>query len=197
FEHMPGIHTRYLQTTKGCDSLINLHLTVIQTPAPTNLTLNNIANYIELNWEGDEENYIIYKDNDSLTVTTLRIYQDSNVVEGVNYCYKIKALNGECESVFSNEECKTFLNINSISTNNFNAYLYPNPTSNKTILRVEGLKENANISVYDMSGRKLREFNLNYAQNELEFDFSDFVKGVYTIRITNSTINITKKLVVN
>ncbi|MFA6824395.1 MAG: T9SS type A sorting domain-containing protein, partial [Bacteroidales bacterium] len=195
FEHMPGIHTRYLQTTKGCDSLINLHLTVIQTPAPTNLTLNNITNYIELNWEGEQENYVIYRDNDSLTVTTLRIYQDTNVVEGQNYCYKIKALNGECESVFSNEECKTFLNINSISTNNFNAYLYPNPTSNKTILRVEGLKENANVRIYDITGRLIKSLEINTDQKELEIDVQNLSKGVYSIKIINSSINISTKFI--
>ncbi|MBP1645918.1 MAG: leucine-rich repeat protein [Bacteroidetes bacterium] len=197
FEHMPGIHTRYLQTTKGCDSLINLHLTVIQTPAPTNLTLNNIANYIELNWEGEQENYVIYRDNDSLAMTTTITYQDSNVVEGVNYCYKIKAINENCESVFSNEECKTFLDINTIETNNFNVYLYPNPTSNKTILRVEGLKENALVRIYDITGRLIQTLEINTDQKELEIDVENFAKGVYNIRITNSTTNITKKLVVN
>ena len=195
FEHMPGIHTRYLQTTKGCDSLINLHLTVIQTPAPTNFTLNNIANYIELNWEGDEENYVIYKDNDSLTVTNVRTYQDSNVVEGVNYCYKIKAKNENCESVFSNEECKTFLSINTIETNDFNAYLYPNPTSNKTILRVEGLNENALVRIYDITGRLIKSLEINTDQKELEIDVQNLSKGVYSIKIINSSINISTKFI--
>lgn len=197
FEHMPGIHTRYFQTTKGCDSLINLHLTVIQTPAPTNLTLNNIANYIELHWEGYEENYIIYKDNDSLTVTNVRTYQDSNVIEGQNYCYKIKAFNGICESDLSNEACKTFLDINTIEPNNFNAYLYPNPTSNKTILRVEGLNENALVRIYDLTGRLIKSLEINANDKELEIDIQNFTKGVYNIKITNSTTNITKKLIVN
>ncbi|MDD4001748.1 MAG: T9SS type A sorting domain-containing protein, partial [Bacteroidales bacterium] len=250
FEHMPGIHTRYLQTTEGCDSIINLHLTVnpifsdtiyaqicqgevysengfnfsVDTSGlyslnlqsingcdsiiclnlivneivtPTNLTLNNIANYIELSWEGVGENYIIYRNNDSLAMTSIRTYQDSNVVEGVNYCYKIKALNGECESDLSNEECKTFLGINTIETNNFNAYLYPNPTNDKTILRVEDLKENALVRIYDLTGRLIKTLEINANDKELEIDVQNFTKGVYNIRICNSTINITKKLIVN
>lgn len=190
-----GIYSQIFQSINGCDSIINLHLTVIQTPAPTNLTLNNITNYIELNWEGEQENYVIYRDNDSLTVTTLRIYQDTNVVEGVNYCYKIKALNGECESVFSNEECKTFLNINSISTNNFNAYLYPNPTSNRTILRVEGLNENALVRIYDITGRLIKTLEINANDKEFEIDVQNFAKGVYSIIIINSSINISTKFI--
>ena len=90
---MPGIHTRHLQTTEGCDSIINLHLSVNEITTPTNLpNLSNIANYIELNWEGDQETYIIYRNNDSLAMTITTTYKDSNVVEGINYCYKIKGI---------------------------------------------------------------------------------------------------------
>lgn len=247
FVHMPGIYTKVLQSTKGCDSIVNLHLTVNPTfidtifaqicqgevytengfnadnadiysqnlqsinscdsiiylnlsvneiATPTNLTLNNIANYIELIWNGDEENYIIYRNNDSLVMTTTRIYQDSNVVEGVNYCYKIKAINDNCESDYSNEECKTFLDINSIETNSFNTYLYPNPSNNKTILRIEGIKENTDIKIYDITGRLVRTLKLNEKEKELEIYVQNFEKGVYNIRIQNSTVNITKKLIV-
>ncbi len=192
-----GIFIQTLQSINGVDSIIYLNLKVNKTTTPNNITLNNILNYIELNWEGDEENYIIYKDNDSLTVTNVRTYQDTNVVEGVNYCYKIKAFNGECESDLSNEECKTFLNINTIETNNFNAYLYPNPTSNKTILRVEGLNEDALVRIYDHIGRLIKTLEINANDKELEIDVENFTKGVYNIRISNSTTNITKKLVVN
>ncbi len=190
-----GIYSQIFQSINGCDSIIYLLLTVNEITTPTNLTLNNIANYIELNWDGEEENYIIYRDNDSLTVTNVRTYQDTNVVEGVNYCYKIKAFNGECESDLSNEECKTFLNINTIETNNFNAYLYPNPTSNKTILRVEGLNEDALVRIYDHIGRLIKTLEINANDKELEIDVENFTKGVYNIRISNSTINTTKKLI--
>lgn len=191
-----GLYTQNLQTIKGCDSIIYLSLIVNEILTPTNLTLNNIANYIELNWEGEEENYIIYRNNDSLAMTTSRIYKDSNIVEGANYCYKIKALNENCESDFSNEECKTFLGINTITTNDFNAMLYPNPTKDKTTLRVEGLNENADIIVYDIYGRKIKTYKLNANQNELEIDVKEFSKGVYNIKLTNSNYNITKKLIV-
>jgi hypothetical protein len=247
FVHMPGTYTRFLQTTKGCDSIVNLHLTVNPTfsdtifaqicqgevyteygfnanttgfytqnlqsikgcdsiiylslivneiTTPTNLSLNNIANFIELNWEGEEENYIIYRNNDSLAMTTSRIYKDSNVVEGVNYCYKIKAINGYCESEFCQPVCKTFLDLNTITTNDFNVILYPNPTTNKTRLEIKGLKSNADVIVYDIYGRTIKTYKLNANQNELEIDVKEFAKGVYNIKLTNSDCNITKKLIV-
>ncbi|MDD3286026.1 MAG: T9SS type A sorting domain-containing protein, partial [Bacteroidales bacterium] len=102
-----------------------------------------------------------------------------------------------CESDISNEVCEVFLDINTIETNNFNAYLYPNPTSNKTILRVEGLNENANVRIYDITGRLVKTIELNANDEELEIDVENFAKGIYNIRISNSTLNTTKKLIVN
>jgi len=192
-----GVYSLNFQSINGCDSIIYLNLIVNEIATPTNLTLNNIANYIELSWEGVGENYVIYRNNDSLSMTSIRIYQDSNVVEGVNYCYKIKAIDENCESVFSNQECQTFLSLNTISTNSFNAYLYPNPTDNKTTLRVEGLIENALVKIYDLTGRLIRNLELNANDKELEIEVQNLSKGVYNIRICNSTINITKKLIVN
>ncbi|HHT04478.1 MAG TPA: T9SS type A sorting domain-containing protein, partial [Bacteroidales bacterium] len=107
------------------------------------------------------------------------------------------AFNGICESDISNEVCEVFLDINTIETNDFNAYLYPNPTSNKTILRVDGLNENALVRIYDITGRLIKTLELNTDQKELEIDVQNFAKGIYNIRISNSTINITKKLIVN
>lgn len=197
FEHMPGIHTRHLQTTEGCDSIINLHLSVNEITTPTNLNLSNIANYIELNWEGDQETYIIYRNNDSLAMTITTTYRDSNVVEGINYCYKIKALEGYCESESSNQECKTFLDLDIITDNSFKATLYPNPTKGRTTLRVEGLNESADVRIYDLKGRLIRTLSINQAKNELEIDVENLAKGVYNIRISNTTTNIIKKLIVN
>ncbi|MDD2489535.1 MAG: T9SS type A sorting domain-containing protein, partial [Bacteroidales bacterium] len=107
------------------------------------------------------------------------------------------ALNENCESDFSNQACQTFLDLNTISTNSFNAYLYPNPTDNKTTLRVEGLIENALVKIYDLTGRLIRNLELNANDKELEIEVQNLSKGVYNIRICNSTINITKKLIVN
>ena len=139
----------------------------------------------------------LYRNDTLITIIQELEYIDSNLIHGNNYCYKIKALNGYCESDLSNEACKTFLDINTVETNNFNAYLYPNPTENKTTLRIDGLKENALVRIYDITGRLIKTLELNANDKELEIDVQNLVKGVYNIRITNSTINITKKLIVN
>ncbi|MBP1645137.1 MAG: hypothetical protein H6Q16_712 [Bacteroidetes bacterium] len=192
-----GLHTLNLQTIKGCDSIVNLTLTIYEINTPSNLTLNNIANYIELNWVGNGDEYVIYKDNDSLITTSLNTFKDSNVVEQTNYCYKIKAINSLCESEFSNEECITFLNLEDIQTNNISAVLYPNPSSSKIKLEIEGLNEDAEVNLYDINGRKLMNNFFRANQKVLEIDISKLSKGIYNVRIENDKISISRKLIVN
>ncbi|MPL92261.1 hypothetical protein SDC9_38359 [bioreactor metagenome] len=192
-----GLHTQNLQTYKGCDSTVNLTLNINELSTPTNLTLNNIANYIELNWVGNGEEYIIYKDNDSLITTSLNTFKDSNVVDGTNYCYKVKALNSICGSEFSDEVCLTFLSLEEIKINGINAILYPNPASSKVNLTVEGLYEDADVNLYDINGKFLKKVSIKANQNELEIDINELPKGVYSIRIVNVRIAISRKLIVN
>ena len=74
--------------------------------------------------------------------------------------------------------------------------LYPNPTSSKAILEVEGLKSEADVLVLDLLGRVIKSYKINPTNNELEIDVNEFAKGVYNIRIMNDSINQTKKLIV-
>lgn len=195
-DSVSGFYTQNLQTVLGCDSIVNLNLNVHSVLTPSNLILDNISNYIELTWNGDEENYIIYKDSDSLAITNLKVYRDTNVVAGENYCYKIKALTVDCYSDYSSEECMIFSSIGDVNTYNLNVTLYPNPTENKTILRFDGEKENADIHIYDINGKLVKTLKLKAEDDELEINVQGFEKGVYNIRITNSKINIIKKLII-
>ncbi len=181
-----------------CTSSDTITLFVNSTPfSPTNLNIEELHNLFKINWQANAQSFELYRNDTLITIIQELEYIDSNLIHGNNYCYKIKALNGYCESDLSNEACKTFLDINTVETNNFNAYLYPNPTENKTTLRIDGLKENALVRIYDITGRLIKTLELNANDKELEIDVQNLVKGVYNIRITNSTINITKKLIVN
>ena len=106
------------------------------------------------------------------------------------------AINGDCESEFSNVVCKSYVGLNDISSNNITTKLYPNPTNNKSKLEVDGLKSDADIIVSDLLGRVIKSYKINPTNNELEIDVSSFDKGIYNIRIMNDSINQTKKLIV-
>lgn len=192
-----GVYTQNLQSINGCDSIVSLTLTMNELIAPNNLALNNISNGIELTWKGNGERYIIYRGIDSIATTTDTIFQDTNVVTEVNYCYKIKALNSGCESELSDEVCDVFERLNDIkNSSNIYVELYPNPTNDKTKLEIEGLISSADVIVYDISGRKLKQYKLNKCQNNLEIDVKYFAKGIYNIKVVSDKNITTRKLIV-
>ena len=195
-ENSTGIYTRHLQTTNGCDSTLTLNLTVDSLVNPSNLSILLDTNYIELTWQGNGESYIIYRNNDSIANITQTIYQDTNVIEGTNYCYKVKALNSECETEFSQEICRLFSNLNDEIHNNIGIFLYPNPTEKETTLEIEGLKSEAYIIIYDLNGKAMKTYKLNAGQKQISIDVNSFAKGVYSINIFNSDFNVTRKLIV-
>ncbi len=180
-----------------CYGIDSINLIVNPTPnTPTNLTVQTRPIYLEITWSGNGTSYEVYRNDTLIAISTQPIYFDSNVIDGTNYCYKIKALIGNCESEFSNVICRTFTGLEDIVNNDLSVIIYPNPTNDKTRLEIKGLKSNADVIVYDIYGRAIKTYKLNANQNELEIDVKEFAKGVYNIKVTNSDCNITKKLIV-
>lgn len=196
-ESFAGNYSRVVQTSNGCDSTINLNLFVDTIQVPTNLTINSDTNYLQLEWEGNGETYIIYRDGDSIESTTQRIYIDSNVVHGINYCYKLRAINTTCESELSNRECAMLLNLNGEIDSKISISLYPNPTEKETKLEIEGLTDDADVFVLDLNGRILKTYKYSLDQKQLIIDVSGFAKGIYSIKVNSSNFNTVKKIVVN
>lgn len=181
-----------------CFGVDSINLLVNSIPnSPINLAVGAMPNTLEITWLGYAEKYEIYRNDTLLNISTQLSYIDSNLVDGLTYCYKIKALNGDCESGFSNIVCKTFTGLDEITSNDLSVILYPNPTKDKTRLEMKGLKSNADVIVSDIYGRVIKTYKLIQTQNELEIDLKGFAKGIYNIKIVNSDSNITKKLIIN
>jgi hypothetical protein len=83
--------------------------------------------------------------------------------------------------VLSSFECE-FLGL---PENSFATIVYPNPTKN--IVNVN-IQNTAKYNVYNALGQKLLSGELT--QNEKQIDFSNFVKGVYYVRMENETLKI-------
>lgn len=193
-----GQYLDTLQAINGGDSIIVLNLSVINTIVPENLEVNNFQFYFELIWQGQGDGYIIYRNSDSLGYATNTIYRDSSVIEGINYCYKVKSINRECESEFSQEICKVFLEIKHVEENNeLKIILYPNPARNVVNIFIDGLLENSEVLVTDILGKEMKRKIANSNQKKLEINIEDLKEGVYNIIILNRKSKITKKLIVN
>jgi hypothetical protein len=199
-ESTAGLYTLNLQTINGCDSIVNLNLFVNPTPdVPHDLSVHNItlSNTI-LSWKGNADSYDIYRDDTLIANVSDTVFVENYEMSvNVTYCYNIKAKNDNgCESALSDTLCFGLYGLENIENTNIQTKLYPNPSSNKSYLEIEGLNSEADILVYDMFGRIIQSYKVNQSTKNLEIDLSGYAKGVYSIRIMNDRINKSQKLIV-
>ena len=159
-----GTYTQNLQTINGCDSIVTLNLTINPT---YNITIDASIN------EGET-----YEENG---------FSES---EAGTYVHTLQAENG-CDSVIT-LNLTVNSSLNDVVANAIEVSLYPNPANAYTILKVEGLKEQTPVYLFDIQGRKLKEYIMNIGQETLRIDLGDLPKGVYTVMLGNTT----KKLIV-
>lgn len=76
--------------------------------------------------------------------------------------------------------------------------LYPNPTMDKTVLSINGLRNDAAVMVYDIFGRIIKSYSLKTNQKGIEINVSGLASGTYYV-ICKDSINgfsTTNKLIV-
>ena len=159
-----GTYTQNLQTINGCDSIVTLNLTINPT---YNITIDASIN------EGET-----YEENG---------FSES---EAGTYVHTLQSEFG-CDSVIT-LNLTVNSSLNDVVANAIEVSLYPNPANAYTMLKVEGLKEQTPVYLFDIQGRKLKEYIMNIGQETLRIDLGDLPKGVYTIMLGN----VTKKLIV-
>ena len=71
--------------------------------------------------------------------------------------------------------------------------MYPNP-NNGNVLFFE-LSKNAEITIFNILGKKIKSVNLTSAKKSV--DISHLTKGVYLVKIDSAKESITKKLIKN
>lgn len=81
--------------------------------------------------------------------------------------------------------------VQAIGDNNFNSEIsvYPNPTTN--VLKFNNISENADISIYDLSGKQI--VNQKNIDNQININY--LKSGIYTIRIVDNSVTQTAKFV--
>ena len=158
-----GTHTQILQTDNGCDSVVTLNLTVY--PA-YQMGIGAVIH------EGETYEEYGFNVNEEGTYT--------QILQTVNGCDSIITLNVVLSS------------LDEVEANDIKVNVYPNPANSYTVLEAQGLKEAIPVYLFDIQGRKLKEYIMNIGQETLRIDLGGLPKDVYTIMLGN----ITKKLIV-
>lgn len=165
---------------------------------PTNLSLQYVSYYyVEVSWQSEEDSFEVYRNDSLIAIVNQMSYLDNDVLHGVTWYYKVRAIKDDCVSEFSDTIAILIgSGLDDISQSYIKTKLYPNPANNISKLEVEGLKSEADVLVYDMIGRVIKTYKISNQKNELDIDLTGYAKGVYSIRIMNDIVNQTKKLIV-
>jgi len=76
-------------------------------------------------------------------------------------------------------------------------HIYPNPATDEITLVLPGTMKNAELNLYDFSGKELRNFlPTNTSDNSLRISTNGLLSGTYLLRIKTGNDNITHKLIV-
>ena len=78
-------------------------------------------------------------------------------------------------------------------------FIYPNPTSGNFTLRLNiGSHNNVSIEVFDALNKKIYSEQNNSLKNgnEIDFNFENYVEGLYYIRVTSNEFNYIEKLII-
>jgi len=71
--------------------------------------------------------------------------------------------------------------------------IYPNPATESVTINLFEINNATEISVYDITGRKILEQNIN-GQNKITINTSDFASGLYNVILTSGYNTFTTKL---
>ncbi|GAA0893956.1 hypothetical protein GCM10009122_36360 [Fulvivirga kasyanovii] len=77
--------------------------------------------------------------------------------------------------------------------------IYPNPAKNSVNIQVQVKSENATLEVYDLFGRKVKQFDLENKLGKVDVQWnalSDIEPGLYILQLSQGNKKITRKFVV-
>ena len=181
--------TQYLQTEVGCDSTVNLLLTV--NPLPRLDTISgpqNITQYVSANYSVNDPQYVTnYEWRVSNTHWTLTNPTFSNVTLNVNNTNGTGVLTarGINSCGFTEVSLSIYCNVG-IEEHPEHAMvkLYPNPVHQSLYIDLDNASEVAKVTLYDEAGRLVYKTDCN--DTHLEIDCTRFANGHYTVHFLNS-----------
>jgi hypothetical protein len=155
-------------------SPINFHASKVSN---TNLTVNNIPN--------------------DVTVSIIDLSNGNETALENGSTFSFVANEGENAGRFVAKFGNKNVGIdNTVAKDNVSLAIYPNPATTQTTLIVDGLTNNAQVSICDIQGRTINNYSINKGQSTLKINTENLSSGVYYIRLISNNLTKTEKLVV-
>jgi len=88
-----------------------------------------------------------------------------------------------------------FLDSEDFSQNSFT--LYPNPARGFVTLQFNQITQEANVEIYDLNGRLVKQEKLNNLSQAQNLNINDLNSGIYLVQVIQNNSKTVKKLIVN
>lgn len=159
---------------------------------PTNVGVTVSSTQLTLNWDAMENAiaYRVYRNGNAIATTPNNYYTDATVQPNVTYSYAVQTICTSGESGIS-ATVNGQTGVNDYLAEHVN--IYPNPAQG--VLNIEG-SNLAEISIYNAIGKLV--FQARPTTETTEVNVSDFVRGIYMVRvITTDGQTAIRKVVLN
>lgn len=220
-------HYRYEgQTQDGCDSIIDLTLTVDYTPSPTEIcpmdTINKAPHWVVTATEFQINSYDfhLWDTNPNCQWDTVtwsfeeptQWFLEPFGEKGKN-C-KLYVLNYTSDTVWLRarafNQCASdgveqrywfvcsFYGLEETGADTIGFNVIPNPNDGQMKLVFNHLTGNVNVKVYDMRGNLIDQIQTrnSFGSNELEYRMESYQKGIYLFTATGKEGTISKKVII-
>ena len=166
-----GLYSASLSNVSGCDSIVNLDLTIITNPIPPTVYLANEVNLYTDNQANSTYQWILCSDNLIIpNETQSSLTAPFNGIFGVIVTNSCGADTSDCISVEN-------VGINEVENT---IEIYPNPL--KDVINITGLSEfNTYYQIFDLTGRCVCSGNINSSKNFIDLSF--LFNGSYSVRL--------------
>ena len=177
-----GVHdeTVTLETVNGCDSIVNLTLTVIDNP---DITISGNTNIVE-----GESTVLTASGADSYEWSTGETTASITVSPTENTTYHVVGYISGCEN---EAQVTVFVVPDALYDNDDDVIsIFPNPVYTEINIQYIGMQE---ISIYNLNGQKMETIIVNTDTYILNVD--DYKPGIYYLKIAGMDEVIVKKII--
>ena len=170
-----GIYTQNFTNSNGCDSILNLHLSIYSIDTSivqTNnvLTSNDTNSISTFQWLDCNNNFAIIP-NDT----------NQNFIATSNGNYALMISLAGCSTDTSN--CYSITTIGMNEFDNSSISIYPNPNNGEFIIS-KNTMANINIEIFNVLGEMT--YKTSIIKDKTSIDLKHYSKGVYFIKLMNA-----------
>ena len=182
---------KFTITTRG-----TITLTLTTLPANYALRLVNSAGTVLLTSNNGGTNNETINYTAAPGIYYARVYGSNNNVNNATRCYTLRVALGtatraadDITNSFNNQSSGTEL-----SETSKQVAIYPNPVQNTLNVNLSGLTGTSEVVIYNMNGTRVMSKSTGKANTEI--DLSKLQRGVYMVKVFNSTAVISRSKIV-